>query len=126
MTKDIMDLDQILSANSAFYEYFRTSNFEAMADLWLEDDSVLVVHPNWPAIDGYEDVLDSWFRIMIEGVPPQVYPEDPTVVRTGNLAIVYCKENLGQSETIATNTFRKIDNKWKLIQHLASCLPESE
>ena len=126
MSRDIAEKTHILSVNDAFYKYFRTGNFDAMSELWHESDQVSVVHPNWPVIDGYEDVMDSWFRIMVEGVPPKIFPENPIVLQTGNTAIVYCEENLGSNRTIASNIFRKVKGQWKLVQHVVSSLPDPE
>ena len=126
MSRDIAEKTHILSVNDAFYKSFRSGNFEAMSELWHESNDVSVIHPNWPAIDGFEVVMDSWFRIMVESVPPKVFPENPVVLQTGNTAIVYCEENLGGSFTIASNIFRKIDGHWRMVQHVASSLPVPE
>ena len=114
---------EVLAANGRFYAAFRGADFEAMDVLWSRRREVTVFHPNWPGISGRRDVMESWFRIMIEGTPPDIRPLDPLVIQTGGTALVICDEAAGDSRMIATNVFIKEDGAWRMTHHQATQLP---
>ena len=115
---------EVLAANGRFYAAFRGADFEAMDALWSRRRDVSVFHPSWPGISGRRDVMESWFRIMIEGTPPDIRPLDPLVILTGATALVICDEAVGDSRMIATNVFVKEDGAWHMTHHQATQLPE--
>lgn len=114
---------RVLAANEAFYAAFRAADFEAMERLWSKRRKVTVYHPNWPGIDTRDAVMESWYRILVAGDPPQVSATDPTVILSAKTALVICREDLGGAHLIATNVFVLEDGQWRMTNHQASRLP---
>ena len=115
--------EAVLTANDAFYAAFRSGDFQLMEDLWSKTRKVAVFHPNWPGIEGREDVMASWYQVMMVAEPPAIYPCDEKVILNGNTAMVICREDLGSREMIATNTFVRESAGWRITHHQASRLP---
>ena len=113
----------VLSANEAFYAAFRAADFEAMEGLCAKRRKVSVTHPNGPGIDARDAVMESWFRILIAGDPPQVRAFNPTVIATARTGLVICREELGGASLVATNVFVLEDGQWRMTSHQASRLP---
>lgn len=114
---------RVLGANEAFYEAFRRADFEAMEALWSRHRKVSVYHPNWPGIVNRDAVMESWYRILVSGNPPQVTAHEPTVIMTEFTALVICKEDLESTQLIATNVFVLEEGEWRMTNHQASRLP---
>jgi len=123
VTKPSAEKSRILFANEAFYAAFRAADFKAMDALWSRRRNVAVYHPNWQGIMGRDGVMASWYRIMVEGAPPDVFPHDQVVIQARKAAFVICTEDTGGAQTIATNTFVKEDGIWRLTHHQATPLP---
>jgi len=113
----------ILEANDAFYAAFRQRDYLAMEALWSRQASVSCYHPGWPGITGREEVLDSWYSILVLGDTPDIKVSDTSIIRNGNTALVFCTEQLGQVSLIATNTFIVEGDNWRLVHHQAAHLP---
>ena len=114
---------RVLAANEAFYNAFRNADFEAMEALWSRNRKVSVYHPNWPGIGDRDAVMESWYRILVSGDPPQIKAYAPTVIMTGRTALVICQEDLASTQLIATNVFVLEDGEWRMTNHQASRLP---
>lgn len=119
MLKDAM----ILEANDAFYSAFRQRDYLAMEDLWSRQESVCCYHPGWPGIMGRNEVLDSWYSILVMGDTPDIDITQPTIIRHGTTAMVFCTERLGEVSLIATNTFVVEEGCWRMVHHQAAHLP---
>lgn len=115
--------EAVLAANDAFYAAFRSGNFHGMDALWSTVRNVAVFHPNWPGIEGREDVMASWFQVMMVADPPDIYPRDETIILNGRTALVICVEDVGGSEMIATNIFVREAKQWCMTHHQATRLP---
>ena len=48
----------------AFYEALDGGDAAALAELWLEDDDVVCVHPGGPRLTGHGAVRASWAAIL--------------------------------------------------------------
>ena len=120
---DLMQDEVILEANDAFYAAFRQRDYLAMEALWSRQSSVSCYHPGWPGITGREEVLDSWYSILVLGDTPDIKVSDTSIIRNGNTALVFCTERLGQVSLIATNTFVVEADNWRLVHHQAAHLP---
>lgn len=114
---------KVLAANEAFYAAFRAADIDAMEALWSKRRKVSVYHPNWPGIETRDAVMESWYRILVVGDPPQVIVFDPTVIMSKKTAMVVCREDLGGTPLIATNIFVLEDDAWHMTHHQASRLP---
>lgn len=115
--------ERVLAVNEAFYAALRAGDFVAMDRLWSQRKSVAVYHPRWRGIDGREAVMESWYKIMTIGVPPPVYPQQPTVVLALASAMIICEEKIDDARLIATNVFVKERGGWRMTHHQASPLP---
>ena len=103
-----------------------------MAEVWLDGphaETVVCVHPGWPAIQGREEVLRSWTAIMANTPYIQFFLTDVEVEVVGEIAVVTCAENIltGMGESalaggraVATNVFRHTASGWRLWIHHAS------
>lgn len=121
--RDMRDQQKVLAANDAFYAAFRAADIDAMESLWSKRRKVSVYHPNWPGIDTRDAVMESWYRILVVGDPPEVSVTDPTVIMSEKTAMVICQEDLGGAQLIATNVFILEDGEWRMTNHQASRLP---
>ena len=120
---EILDKAAVLEANDAFYDAFRQRDYLAMEKLWSAKGRICCYHPGWPGITGREDVLDSWYSILVLGDTPDIDVSDATVIRNGKTAMVFCTEHLGQVSLIATNTFVVEQGEWRMVHHQAAHLP---
>lgn len=120
---DLMQDEVILEANNAFYAAFRQRDYLAMEELWAHRTPVCCYHPGWPGITGRDEVLDSWYSILVLGDTPDIKVSDTSIIRNGNTALVFCTEHLGQVSLIATNTFVVEGDNWRLVHHQAAHLP---
>ncbi|MEO1542702.1 MAG: nuclear transport factor 2 family protein [Pseudomonadota bacterium] len=114
------DENNVITANERFYEAFRSGDFAAMETVWSARDDVCVYHPNWPGILGREDVMASWYQVMVLTEPPPVFTRDPTVIIARKTAMVFCTEVLGDTSMTASNVFVREHGAWKLTSHHAS------
>eukprot|EP00612_Vaucheria_litorea_P000609 CAMPEP_0171458226 /NCGR_PEP_ID=MMETSP0945-20130129/3991_1 /TAXON_ID=109269 /ORGANISM="Vaucheria litorea, Strain CCMP2940" /LENGTH=392 /DNA_ID=CAMNT_0011983995 /DNA_START=137 /DNA_END=1315 /DNA_ORIENTATION=+ len=127
----IDDAGAVLSVNSAFYSAFSKKSREKMAELWLNSDHVLCIHPGQEPIFGYSNVITTWTK-MFSSI-------DPTFVNSvvgakkikinvkGTFAWVTCIEEVRASidqppsrTLIATNVFVKTRGRWWMVHHHAS------
>ncbi len=120
---DLLEDAVILEANDAFYSAFRRRDYLAMEDLWSKQANVCCYHPGWPGIMGREEVLDSWYSLLVLGDTPDINVTQPTIIRNGSTAVVFCTEHLGEVSLIATNTFVIEDGSWRMVHHQAAQLP---
>jgi len=120
---ELMHDEVILEANDAFYAAFRQRDYLAMEALWSRQASVACYHPGWPGITGRDEVLDSWYSILVLGDAPDIKVSDASIIRNGNTALVFCTERMGQVSLIASNTFVVEGNNWRLVHHQAAHLP---
>ncbi len=110
------DEDAVLAANAAFYRAFRVADFDAMKRIWSSHSLVACMHPGWPALHGYAQVLASFRAIMKTGTPA-VSAHQVCTVMLGDSAFVTCVEHVEQSRLVATNIFTRQGGTWKLVHH---------
>ena len=147
---DIMHVDDcghVLNQNTLFYKAFSKRNFAAMSDLWLHDATVTCIHPSSPTLIGASAVLSSFEKLLHqpshENSQKSQVRLDPNHVRLhvrGNMAIVTCEEHVYQKKSfvrgkkstmelvnkfIATNVYRKVQNKWYMVHHHATWHPDT-
>jgi ketosteroid isomerase-like protein len=111
----------------AFYEALESADVEAVADLWLEDDDIVCVHPNGPRLLGYAAVRASWAAILANG-PVNVRGtsrkslDTPTVAVHNVIEEVLLKQGAAQQvvSVLATNVYVKTSAGWKMVLHHAS------
>lgn len=123
-----LDDEAVLAANDAFYNAFRSSDLDLMADVWLEADSVSCAHPLAGLVTGYQAVINSWASLFAMGKPVSIAVEEVSVDVKPNVAWVIVKQDVEAvrgsmtigGTRIATNIFQKRRGKWALVHHHAS------
>lgn len=125
-------VDDVLAVHADFYAAFELADFDAMANLWADDDGVVCVHPAAAPIRGRSAVMRSWLALMADAPYIQFFLTDIEATVTGDVATVTCVENVlsATAETpvsvfagaraVATNVFRKTSDGWRLWVHHAS------
>ena len=119
------DLDRVLAANQSFYDAHEARDINAMATIWERSDRVVCVHPGWPILRGWDDVVQSWAGIFRGPASNQFILTNESVSMKGDVAWVSLDENLvdatGAATVAATNLFvRDHEGEWKLVTHHGS------
>ena len=91
----------------------------AMADVWAAEVPVTCIHPGWQAVDGREDVLDSWESILTGPNAPEISCRGAEARIYDNAATVICFEEIAGNFLIATNIFVREQGRWKMVHHQA-------
>jgi ketosteroid isomerase-like protein len=123
--------EDVLEANRRFYRALTDLDFPAMASCWLEEPWVQCVHPGWPMLRGWDDVMESWKRIFDNTASLQVSPDDVSVRLFGELAWVLCLEHIAAPSSAgsivsfaqSTNLYLSTSSGWRMVLHHASVLP---
>lgn len=113
---------EVVAANEAFYQAFARRDLAAMDSLWAEHAPVACIHPGWDVLLGREDVMESWRAIFANPEAPRVRCDRPNAVVQGETAFVVCIERVGRDDLIATNTFVREDDAWRMVHHQAGPL----
>lgn len=134
----IDDCGFVLQANSAFYTAFSEKDYEGMRRLWLSCETVQCVHPSHKPLVGYQNVVESWKSLFDSDVKAfQTNTMEPSNIKLsvkGCTAWLTCDEEVyspkfvrGVGKTkelvkkmMATNIFRKVDEKWYMVHHHAT------
>ena len=118
-----------IETNQWFYDAFNKSDLELMKRVWLDDDpNVQCVHPGWDSLTGFEPIIESWKRIFSAGQDLEIKLSHLGITESESLVWITCQENLFSisssgvqlSKVYATNIFKKVQDKWKMILHHAS------
>ena len=119
-------------AESAFYEALETGNLEAMMEVWAEDEEIVCVHPGGARIAGYEQVRESWAKMMSSGQRLKVQITDQVVVQGMMISIHSLHEHVAmandaarQRPVVATNVYLRTGGGWRMIAHHASPAPQA-
>lgn len=119
-------------ANRRFYRAFESLKLKRMEAAWRRDGQVSCVHPGWPLLTGWGDVMRSW-RLIFEATRYIEFgltnvsihaPDD----EEGGLGWVLCQENILshvggqtlQSAVLSTNVFEWHEERWQLLHHHGS------
>jgi ketosteroid isomerase-like protein len=117
----------------AFYEALESADAGAIAELWLEDDDVVCVHPGGPRLIGHGPVRASWAAILSNG-PLHVRSTSRKSLDTPTVAVFNVIEEVMVTQgrerhiarVVATNAYVKTGGGWKMVLHHASAVPEGE
>lgn len=120
-------------AEAAFYEALETGDFEAMMQVWSDDEEVVCVHPGGPRISGYEQVRESWSRILSSGQRMKVQLSEPVYLQSMMVAlhsvhevIAVASDATRQHRVITTNVYLRTSEGWRMVAHHSSVAPPSE
>jgi len=130
--------EEVRAANAAFYAAFEACDLDVMAEVWERSDRVVVTHPGWPTLRGWQKVFGSWEAIFRNTSFIQFVLTDEQVVVCGATAWVTLDENILQaqgspdeggaadtaelsgSRVAATNVFVHDGARWRLVLHHGS------
>lgn len=122
---DPRDVDDVRTANGAFYAAFEAGDAVAMAALWEHSDRASCVHPGWPVLRGWPAIERSWLAILSGPDRLQVILTDEHVQVDGDVAWVTVDENLlGQRAATVTalNLFVRTSDGWRMVGHHGSAV----
>ena len=122
---------EVLEVNRRFYQALTDLDLSAMASVWLEESWVRCVHPGWPMLSGWDDVMESWKRIFDNTAEQRVSPDNVSVQLFGEIAWVLCLERITSTSSAGrlvsfaqgTNLFLATAAGWRMVLHHASVLP---
>ena len=122
---------EVLAANDAFYAALRALDLARMDEVWWHDERVRCLHPGWDLIVGWEQVRQSWEKILSSGVTLTVEVSRPLACIQGDVAWVCCVEQVtsafeGDFTTAVietTNIFVRRAGRWGMVHHHTTPLP---
>jgi len=123
----------VRAANEEFYLAFDALDLERMSAVWLQEPWVRCVHPGGDLLQGWEKIRASWAEIFARVSWIRVTPTNVIVNQCAEMTLVVCTENVtattgdhvGVSAKLATNIFKKVDGKFRMVHHHASDAPVS-
>jgi hypothetical protein len=114
-------------AETAFYSAFSNLDMDLMRATWLDSEEIYCIHPGGPAQTGTLTVLNHWAYIFQSSRPPELEYKVLCRRQDGNLAMHLVEEILGSgseaARVLATNTYIRDDNGWRILSHHASLPP---
>eukprot|EP00930_Biecheleria_cincta_P082347 TRINITY_DN720_c0_g1_i1.p1 TRINITY_DN720_c0_g1~~TRINITY_DN720_c0_g1_i1.p1 ORF type:complete len:526 (-),score=118.22 TRINITY_DN720_c0_g1_i1:149-1726(-) len=126
------DEGSVLQANAEFYAAYTKKDLKRMKALWLPASYVQCIMPYDKRSHGYTEVCKSFQRLFEPNQKKRssITPEDIKVNILGATAIVSCTEQVVLQKrpikvTLATNIFRKVENKWLLLHRHCSHIGEN-
>ena len=122
------DTEAVLAVNQAFYDAFSQRDIGSMSTLWWQGSTSVCVHPGGRLLMGWDTIRASWDSIFRNTNSLDI---DLEIIKTEvdrSLAYVIVLETVLQSsqgrnlkaQSIATNLFQKMAQKWYLVQHHGS------
>jgi ketosteroid isomerase-like protein len=128
MTDELAMEEAVVTANDRFYRAFESLDIKEMEEVWSTDGSVQCIHPGWGLLSGWADVRDSWVRIFNNTSAMSFTPHVLHVSVEGPIAWVVCLEDIDtrhgdtehNSQVLATNVFKRVDDRWLLVHHHTS------
>jgi uncharacterized protein (TIGR02246 family) len=123
--------DRVREVNDRFYQAITATDIDAMDDIWMDDALSVCVHPGREAVFGYPAIRESWTVIFSNDNSMSIACGNERVAIAGDIAWVSCgetitvttPEGLGAAAAQATNVFRRVDGKWRMVLHHASGVP---
>lgn len=123
----------VLDVNDAFYRAFEKKDLTLMNQTWWQGDSSICIHPGGKMIQGWEKIRSSWEKIFQNTDYLEI--DTNVIVTEVDYAIAYVvvMENVMQvrrgrklkAQSLATNSFRKMAQKWYLVHHHGSPIMSS-
>ncbi len=107
----------VLAANDAFYRAMRAGDYRAMDRLWSRRRTVACTHPEWTMLVGRRAVMDGWRSILLDHMPPAIWPSEAHAIVTGTTAMVLCVERVDDLELMASNGFVREGSGWRMLNH---------
>ena len=123
---DDEEREAVLAANRAFYRAFSDRDVEAMDRVWATSGALVCLHPGQPPLHERTEIMASWRGILRHPEAPRVRIAGEWVVGRPGLAIVVCREILPEGQLMATNTFVRQSDGWRMLGHHSGPVPPVE
>jgi uncharacterized protein (TIGR02246 family) len=125
---DYSDKEAIIAVNQAFYRAFSQKDISSMSRLWWQGSTSVCVHPGGQILMGWDSICTSWEAIFLNTEFLEIETEIIKIEVDQALAYVIVGETVLQSvrerkmkaQSIATNLFQKMAQKWYLVSHHGS------
>ncbi len=118
--------DAVLAANRAFYRAFNGRDYDSMEQIWAPSGAMVCLHPGQGPLHERTAILRSWQGILSHPESPRVRCVDEWVVGRAGLAIVVCREILANGQLMATNTYARTSEGWRMVGHHSGPVPAVE
>ncbi|PYS01390.1 MAG: DUF4440 domain-containing protein [Acidobacteria bacterium] len=128
------DPEQVVEANLKFYFALESQDIDLMDEVWATDASAICVHPGWTRLAGWENIRASWEQMFRNtNTHMRIDVSEVSVEVQGSTAWVSCLESITRAsgdriqraQAYATNVFVFEDDRWLLVLHHASIIPDS-
>ena len=128
------DPEQVVEANLKFYFALESQDIDLMDEVWATDASAICVHPGWQRLAGWENIRASWEQMFRNtNTFMRIDVSEVSVEVQGSTAWVSCLESITRAsgdriqraQAYATNVFVFEDDRWLLVLHHASIIPDS-
>ena len=116
----------VLAANRTFYWAFNARDYDAMEQVWAPSGAMICLHPGQAPLRERAEILESWRAILAHPQAPKIRCTGEWVIGRGGLAIVVCRETLEDGQLMATNTFVRLGDGWRMVGHHAGPVPTIE
>lgn len=124
----MLDREAVLAANEAFYQAFSQRKIGEMSLIWWQGTTSLCIHPGGQILTGWDSIRTSWESIFKNTDLLEIETEIIKAEIDQSLAYVILRETVFQSsrgrslkaQSIATNIFQKMAQKWYLVSHHGS------
>ena len=125
---DLSDKEIILERNQAFYNAFSKRDINQMTLVWWQGSTSVCIHPGGNVLIGWDTIRDSWKSIFRNTDFLEIDLEIIKVEIDQALGYVVVGETVLQSirgkklkgQSIGTNVFQKMAQKWYLVSHHGS------
>jgi len=118
--------EAVLAANRVFYRAFNERDYETMDSLWAPNGAMVCLHPGQAPLLERTAIMQSWRAILGHPESPRVRCTDEWVVGRTGLALVVCREILANGQLMATNSFIRLSDGWRIIGHHSGPVPVAE
>ncbi len=121
---------KVLAANEAFYRAFEKKDVEAMSAIWSQGTGSVCIHPGRNTLRGWKEIRSSWELIFTNTNYLEIETDIIVTEIRDRLAYVVLIENVlqvsrgrkAQAQSMATNIFELLAQKWYLVHHHGSPL----
>lgn len=123
---DDEEREAVLAVNRAFYRAFNERDYEAMEQVWAPSGAMVCLHPGQNPLHERSEILASWRGILKHPNAPKVRCSDEWLIGRTGLATVICREILADVQLMATNTFVRTAEGWRMVGHHSGPVPSVE
>jgi ketosteroid isomerase-like protein len=120
--------NDVLAVNESLYRAFEKKDIQAMSLIWSQGTQSLCIHPGGKVLRGWQAIRTSWEQIFratsyleieTEIVLSEIGTEIAYVVVIETVLQVSGSRRV-QAQSMATNIFEKMAQKWYLVHHHGS------